>query len=152
MKIIDRLALLLATSLGLGKIPWAPGTWGSGLGVLLYWITASWPLWGKTLFFLGLTFTGLSVSERVSRILEQKDPSLIVIDEVAGAYLTLLGHPVKGIYSCLGFLFFRLFDIWKPWPVRWAERLSGGLGIMADDIIAGILGSLLLLLIRFIGL
>ncbi len=137
MKIIDRLAFLLATCFGLGKIPWAPGTWGSGVGIFLYWATAGWPLSWKFGFLVALSLLGSLSSQRVALSLGVKDPSCVIIDEVAGAYLALLGHPADPLHLAMGFLLFRVFDIWKPPPVSLAERLPGGLGIMADDLAAG---------------
>ncbi|OAQ20503.1 phosphatidylglycerophosphatase A family protein [Thermosulfurimonas dismutans] len=138
--------LLLATFFGLGKIPWAPGTWGSGVGVLLYWATGDLPLWGQLLFFALLTLLGTLASHRVALALGRKDPSCVIIDEVAGAYLALLGHPADPLHLVAGFLLFRILDIWKPWPIRITERLTGGLGIMADDLTAGGMANLLLFL------
>lgn len=137
MRITDRLAFLLATCFGLGRIPWAPGTWGSGVGIFLYWATAGWPLWGKIVFLSEILVLGALASDRVSRSLGVEDPSCVIIDEVAGAYLALLGHPADPLHLVAGFLLFRVFDIFKPPPVSLAERLPGGLGIMADDLAAG---------------
>lgn len=146
MRITERLAWLEATCFGLGRIPWAPGTWGSGVGLLLYGATVGWPLEGKVCFLLFLTLSGVWASQVVATRLERKDPSLVIIDEVAGAYLALLGHRADPGLLVAGFILFRLFDIGKPWPVRRLERLSGGWGIMADDLAAGIITNLLLFL------
>ena len=129
--------LLLATFFGLGKIPWAPGTWGSGVGVLLYWATQALPLWWKIGILIFLSGLGTLASHRVALALGRKDPSCVIIDEVAGAYLALLGHPADPLHLAVGFLLFRVFDILKPPPVSFAERLPGGLGIMSDDLAAG---------------
>ena len=134
----------IATFFGLGKIPWAPGTWGSAIGLLLYWATGTLPLWGQFLCFAFLTLLGTLASHRVASSLDRKDPSCVIIDEVAGAYQALLGHPADSLHLASGFLLFRVFDILKPPPVSLTERLPGGLGIMADDLIAGALTNLFL--------
>ncbi|WP_255592231.1 phosphatidylglycerophosphatase A [Thermosulfurimonas sp. F29] len=122
---------------GLGKIPWAPGTWGSAAGIFLYWITSGWPLWGRGLFLVVLTLMGVWASGRTEDILRSKDPSCVIIDEVAGAYLAVLGHAADPLHLAMGFLLFRILDIGKPWPVNQGEKWPGGRGIMADDLLAG---------------
>ena len=136
MRITERLAWPAATCFGLGKIPWAPGTWGSGVGILLAWATAEFSFGLKIVFLFVLILLGVWSSEKVARRLEEKDPSCVIIDEMAGAYLAALSaHTLFGFLSV--FFLFRVFDILKPWPVRAAEKLSGGFGIMADDLVAG---------------
>jgi phosphatidylglycerophosphatase A len=81
-----------------------------------------------------------------------EDPAEIVIDEVAGQWLVLVAAPPSPLAYSLAFLLFRIFDIWKPWPVRWAERrVKGGLGIMLDDILAAVYAALLLLVLLAIS-
>ncbi len=80
---------------------------------------------------------GVLASDQMNQTLSEKDPSCVIIDEVAGTYLALLGHPADSLHLVMGFLLFRIFDIWKPFPVSLAERLPGGFGIMADDLAAG---------------
>jgi len=138
---------LVATCFGLGTVPWAPGTWGSGVGVFLYWITRGFPFWAKLIFLALLTFLGTLASQRIALAFGQEDPSAVIIDEVAGAYLALLGHPADPLHLLVGFFLFRFFDIWKPWPIRATERLPGGFGIMADDLAAGGLSNVVLFLI-----
>ena len=151
MKLTNFLAYLLATGFGLGKIPWAPGTWGSGVGVFLYWASAGWSLEAKIVFLLVISALGAFASGRVSRSLGQKDPSCVIIDEVAGVYLALLGHPADPLHLASAFLLFRVLDIWKPPPVSLGERLPGGAGIMADDLLAGGLVNLILVAIHLAG-
>jgi phosphatidylglycerophosphatase A len=84
-------------------------------------------------------------STRTARLLDRKDPSVVVVDEVLGQWVTLLGATALRWKSfCAAFLLFRLFDIWKPWPVRNFEKLPEGVGIVADDLAAGIYGALIL--------
>ncbi|HFC97978.1 MAG TPA: phosphatidylglycerophosphatase A [Thermosulfurimonas dismutans] len=144
--IASTLAYLLSTSFGLGHVPWAPGTWGSAVGIFLYWGLAPASFWTQGVILLILSLLGVWSSGRTARRLGQKDPSRVIIDEVAGAYLALLGHPSSPGYLLAGFLLFRLLDIVKPWPVRQAEKLPSGWGIMGDDLVAGAITCLLLYL------
>ena len=136
---VGRPALLLASLFGVGFLPLMPGSWGSLASLLLAWVAAGFggagalfagaALW----FLLGWWSAGLVV--RASPV---ADPPFIVIDEAAGQWLALLPAARSIPDYAVAFLLFRLFDIWKPWPVRWADRnLSGGLGVMLDDILAG---------------
>lgn len=135
-------AFLLCTWFGLGRLPKAPGTWGS-LGALPF----AWALhsYGGMLT-LGLALIAICIvcipaMEAYLRHQPGDDPGAIVIDEVAGQWLTLLFVPPDLIYYCLGFVLFRAFDIAKPWPVSWADRQVGGpLGILLDDLLAGLYG------------
>jgi phosphatidylglycerophosphatase A len=166
-------ALLFATAFGLGYLPKAPGTWGSLAGVLAYWaLVRDRSLYsGVLLHFHGtryaapllllvfqltvlLAAVGTAAAHEVSRALQIKDPQFVVIDEVSGQMLTYLFAlaPANWKYLLLGFILFRVFDIWKPFPARQAESLPGGWGIMADDWIAGIYAALGLWLARFAGL
>jgi phosphatidylglycerophosphatase A len=157
---IDSLGLLIATC-GVGYIPMAPGTWGSAVGVFLYMgisaaseqtfavgLANDWPfssvLAVRTTFLLlaaGLvTMAGIWAASVTERLKGRKDPGIVVIDEVAGQLITFLFVPFgAGAWTLMaGFLIFRLFDIWKPYPIRRLEILESGLGIMADDVLAGL--------------
>lgn len=96
-----------------------------------------------------LIITGITTANVTSKILHVKDPSLVVIDEIAGMFITLVGHEPSIIHLLSGFMLFRILDILKPFPIRQLERLKGGLGIMADDIMAGILANICLYAIRW---
>jgi phosphatidylglycerophosphatase A len=153
------LALFIATGLGLGYLPKAPGTWGSLLGVALTLAASLSPSFLPLLIALVLVVAaaGVWAAGRVSVYLGKEDPQIVVIDEVAGQLITLLAiagvsGPANWKYLLAGFLLFRLFDIWKPFPIRRAESLPGGLGIMADDWLAGIYAAVLLALARHLGL
>jgi phosphatidylglycerophosphatase A len=96
---------------------------------------------------------GIPTATAVARSIGEKDPGIVVVDEVAGQWLTLAAAPVMNWQSCLAaFVLFRLFDIWKPPPVRQLERLPEGTGIVADDLMAGVYGALVLLLARWFNL
>ncbi|GAB0148979.1 phosphatidylglycerophosphatase A [Marichromatium sp. PS1] len=136
----------IAFGFGSGLAPRAPGTFGTLAAIPLYLLFAglSWP------FYLGLlvlaTGIGIWACGRTARELGVHDPSAIVWDEFAGFWLTMAVAPAGWGWILAGFLLFRLFDIWKPWPVRLADRhVEGGLGIMLDDLIAGAMAALVLL-------
>ena len=136
MPLRDRLCLFFTSFGFLGYLP-ASGTAGSIAGFALYWLLRSnvFALAGLT-FFLALA--GIPAAGRAERILGKKDASAVVIDEVAGMLLSLLFLPVDIRIACAGFLLFRALDIIKPYPAAAAERLRGGFGIMADDLIAAV--------------
>lgn len=136
----------IAAGFGAGFSPWAPGTVGSLAAILPWW------LWGHALpladyaavvllaFAVGVWAARWAIRE--SRV---EDPSLVVWDEVVGMWLALWMLPRSWPWVLAAFLVFRLFDIWKPWPVRWADRsLKGGLGTMVDDALAGLMAMLVL--------
>lgn len=135
----ERLLLAVATGFGSGRSPVAPGTAGSAVGVLLAWPLLALPLAAYVAVTALVAGLGIVAAGTAERHLGAKDPGAIVIDEIAGMLLTLTGT-VPGVGSFVaGFLLFRLFDIVKPFPCRWAERnFSGGLGVMADDLMAGV--------------
>ena len=141
---IDAGAKLVATGLGSGYSPFAPGTAGSLVGVLLFLPLAglAWPVQLATT--TALTLVGVLAAGRAARLVGRKDPGLVVVDEVAGQWITFLALPFTPVTALAGFLLFRVMDILKPWPARDLERLPGGFGIMADDVAAGIYAQLLL--------
>jgi phosphatidylglycerophosphatase A len=172
----DYLALAIATC-GVGYLPVAPGTWGSivGVGLYLLWSALSLrmlhaltddhsvPIWFDSLqkaSTLGLVFcvtmAGIWAATRVEKLSGRKDPGIVVIDEVAGQLLTFVFVPLllwaQWPLIVAGFLLFRLFDIWKPYPIRRLEALEAGLGIMADDVLAGIYAATVMSLLTSIYL
>ena len=136
--VFTRLDYFLAFGLGSGLAAVAPGTAGSALGLLLF-IPALYAPFSVQVVIIVIGFVlGVWVSDRVAKHMEVKDPGGIVWDEFVGMWITLLWLPSL-IWLLPAFLLFRLFDIWKPWPVRIAdEKLVGGLGIMLDDVFAGL--------------
>lgn len=147
----DRLILLLATGLGLGLIPGAPGTYGTILGIPLAWVFARPGIIFNSLSLL--TFIALSVwaAGRADVLLKKHDAREIVIDEVAGMAVTLFLVPFTPGSVILGFGLFRFFDIVKLGPVKWADnRLAGGVGIVADDLLAGVFANLSLRLLLWV--
>lgn len=134
----------IATFLGIGKIPFAPGTWASlAAAPLFYTIIDNRLLHLATLvvvYFLGVYATG-----EYAKNIGQMDPSSAVMDEVLGMGVAMLGMSRGGpslfhinVYVIMAFILFRLFDIWKPYPIRRIEKLPGGWGIMTDDLVAGL--------------
>ena len=146
-------AALLATWFGAGLLPVAPGTWGSLAALPFAWAIAT--LLGQPALLIAAAIVfgvGWWAAEQVGRASGIADDGSIVIDEVAGQWLTLAVVPPSAAAYVLGFLLFRLFDITKPWPASAAERtIPGGLGVMADDIVAGIYAALLLYAVHVIG-
>lgn len=141
---MTRLAVVLATAGGAGYAPIAPGTAGSAVGVLLYFLTWQWTLAGQLLLLLLVSVVGVWASSVTARHLQRDDPGPVVIDEVAGQLLTLVCTGGSAAGLLVGFLLFRVLDIVKPWPAGRFESLHGGWGIMADDLMAGLYGRLLM--------
>ena len=141
-------ALFIATCGYVGYVRFAPGTAGSIVGLALYGAAV---MVGGAPVQLGLLAAVLAVgvwsSAASERHFGRTDPGAVVIDEVAGMLITLLGLQVTWSGALAGFLAFRFFDVVKPFPARWAERLPGGWGIMADDVIAGVYAHLALRLL-----
>jgi phosphatidylglycerophosphatase A len=145
---VNRLALALATWFGCGYFPWGPGTAGSLAALLIAFELHAYAGSGQ-LSFLVLTIVWLApaiwASTRTARMMGKKDPGLVVIDEVLGQWLTLAGATSFTWKNFLAaFLLFRVFDIWKPWPIRNIELLPEGYGIVCDDLAAGLYGALIL--------
>ncbi|HEU5410963.1 MAG TPA: phosphatidylglycerophosphatase A [Candidatus Acidoferrales bacterium] len=171
-------SLFVATAGGAGYLPAVPGTWGSLVGVVLYGVVGSAfsrrfvsshvPAVGFQIdrslaivfccVALGICFAvallGVASASRVALFTGKKDPQIVVIDEVSGQFITYLLAlaPLNWKYLLLGFILFRGFDVWKPFPARQAEALPGGWGIMADDWIAGIYAAIGLWIARGFGL
>jgi len=141
---MTRLAVLVATAGGLGRAPVAPGTFGSAAGVVLYLLTMHYAAAWQLAVVLASIVLGTWASFAAARHYADDDPAEVVIDEVAGQLVTLLLTGV-GLYGALvGFLVFRVLDIAKPWPANRLEALHGGTGIMADDVMAGLYGNVIM--------
>ncbi|MEK7747590.1 MAG: phosphatidylglycerophosphatase A [Nitrospirota bacterium] len=146
------LSLSLATGLGTGYLPIAPGTAGTVLGFILFLPVRTAPLVYAIPAWIALFATGVYVSQLSIHFLGQKDPKSVVIDEIAAIFLVMLLIPASFLWQAFGFLLFRLFDITKPVGVREAEYLPGGLGIMADDLVAALYSIALVWLFYYISL
>lgn len=144
--------VVVATVGHVGRLPVAPGTWGSlaGLGLLFVVRLTADPAVEIVVLALVLA-AGIWASSVAERHYGQRDPGVVVIDEVAGMLLTLLWLPVGLVGAGVGFLAFRGFDILKPFPARAAERLPRGWGIMADDVVAGLYAFAVVRLIAWVA-
>jgi len=145
MKIRDTVVMFLATGWYVGKIPLAPGTFGSLWGLILsfYIARTAGPL--AIALIICFIFCAVWIAHAAEKLLAQQDPGCIVIDEIAGMVVTLAGLPFNPVIAISGFIIFRLLDIIKPFPIRTLERkVSGGTGIVMDDVLAGIIGNILL--------
>ena len=169
-----RVSVGIATAFGLGYVPKAPGTFGSlaGVGLTVFYWSLLAPFGATDVYLLDHYFViapqgiailialfvsgiGVVVADRTASYIGQKDPQIVVVDEVSGQLISYLGIGARAPnwkYLLLGFILFRVFDIWKPFPARQAESLPGGLGIMADDWVAGIYAALGLWIARVLGL
>ncbi|PYO27742.1 MAG: phosphatidylglycerophosphatase A [Candidatus Rokuibacteriota bacterium] len=145
--VFDRLAFAIASVGGAGRCPVAPGTVGSLVTLVALWlIPFNQPALLGTL--IAVTALGMWAGSRVERVLGTKDPGVIVIDEVAGMLLSVLTLPRTIPVLLTAFVLFRLFDIWKPFPARESQLLTGGLGVMLDDLIAGVYALILVMAAR----
>jgi len=145
MNFSNRAVLFLATGGYIGNLPVAPGTFGSILGLAPAYLIAGLKLPLAVLctgLFIGFAAWIAHLAEKVS---QKKDPGCIVIDEISGMIVTLIGMPFTVTTAVVGFILFRLLDILKPFPIRLLDkRLPGGAGVVADDVVAGIFANLLL--------
>jgi phosphatidylglycerophosphatase A len=141
-------AIVLATWFGCGYFPWGPGTVASVAAVGIAAVLHMYAQAGRmTLLVLVavLVVPAVWASSEAARAMGDEDPKQVVVDEVLGQWVTLLGASALSWRSfALGLVLFRVFDIWKPWPVRQFEKLPEGVGIIADDLAAGVYGALIL--------
>ena len=142
--------MFLATGCFIGNIPFAPGTFGTILGLPLCFLLS------RTDFSIAVFLTAIFIifailiAHDAEKILKKNDPGCIIIDEIAGFMVALFGLPFNAIYASAGFVIFRLLDILKPFPIRLIEKkLSGGTAIVMDDVVAGIFSNLVLRVLLF---
>jgi phosphatidylglycerophosphatase A len=129
----------VAACFNIGKLPLAPGTWGSAFALLL-WFSIIDSIGNYIFLFLTLILFGLGViiSTIALRLFDHEDPKEIVIDEFVGQWIALLFIQKSIVLGLTGFILFRIFDIWKPWIIGRMDKISGGWGVMLDDVAAGI--------------
>jgi phosphatidylglycerophosphatase A len=141
-------AALIATGFGIGLIPLAPGTWASLAALLCGWpIRVEFGINGLVVAAAVAFALGWWAAARVAGASGIFDPGFVVIDEIAAQWLILAGAPLDWRFYLAAFLLFRLFDIWKPFPVNWLDRtIKGGLGIMLDDVAAALYALALILI------
>jgi phosphatidylglycerophosphatase A len=148
---LSKIAWAIATWFGCGLVPKAPGTMGSLGAIPLYLLVARQGQPWVAVATVLVTAVGVWAASVVARELGKKDPQIVVVDEVAGLLVTMLPmREVSWLAVVLGFALFRLFDVFKPWPIRKLEQLPGGWGIVLDDIAAGIFGAAVMAGLRFV--
>jgi phosphatidylglycerophosphatase A len=145
----SRISWMIATFFGIGHLQPGSGTWASLVTVVLWWAACLWlqPAWqlpAALLASVATTLIGIAPSTVVERESGREDPGFVVIDEVAGQMIALIGVPANWKYLLAGFILFRSFDIVKPFPLRRLEKLPHGTGIMMDDVGAGLYALVLL--------
>jgi phosphatidylglycerophosphatase A len=140
----DVAATAIATGLGAGYSPLVPGSAGSLVGLLLFWPMRGWPFAWQAAACASLFVVGAVAAGRVAKRAGLEDPGSVVVDEIVGMWITLLLVPITSWTVIGGFLLFRALDVVKPYPARDLEDLHGGVGIMADDVAAGVYANLVL--------
>ncbi len=145
-----KLANYFSTVIKIGYLPLAPGTWGS-LAALAFWYLIL-PTISSITFIVTIVIIfvlGIYTSSITERVLGKIDPSIIVIDEWVGQWIALLFLPKSFVWGIVAFALFRLFDIWKPYPIHRLDNIKGGFGIMIDDVLAGIYALIGVQLLRY---
>ena len=151
MNFADKTAVFLATGFYVGRIPLAPGTFGSLLGLPLCFLLAEIQLPVAMVAVLLIIALAVRIAGAAAHTLGRPDPGCIVIDEIAGMVVTLVGLPFNATTVIVGFVLFRILDISKPYPIGVLDKqLRGGFGIVADDVVAGVLANVLLRILLLI--
>ena len=136
---------LLAFGFGSGAAPKAPGTWGTLAAVLIYWPLTQLSSDHYLLMLLVTSLMGIYICGQTAKDLGVHDHGSIVWDEFVGFWITMFAAPVGWVWVVVGFILFRFFDIIKPWPISWIDKkITGGFGIMLDDVIAGVMAAAVL--------
>jgi phosphatidylglycerophosphatase A len=136
---------ILAAGFGSGLSPFAPGTMGTLVAIPIYLLIAGLPLLAYLAICLVTFVMGIWLCDKTSKDLGVHDHGGIVWDEIVGYLVTMAGAPFGWQWILAGFILFRIFDILKPWPIRWLDKsVSGGFGIMLDDLVAGLFSAAIL--------
>ena len=147
----DKILLFIAQGFGTGQLPKMPGTWGSLVGIPFYWLMHDLSLMSYLAITILFFIFGCWLCGQASKQLGQHDHPSIVWDEIVGFLFTMVAVPYGWGWIIAGFLLFRLFDIWKPWPIAWADKqIKGGTGVMVDDVIAAIYACIVLHILVFL--
>jgi phosphatidylglycerophosphatase A len=142
---LRRLGVFIATCAHIGYAPFAPGTFGSAVGLVVYYLVRRQASTTIELATIGVVLViGLWSATEAEHHFGGIDPGPVVIDEVVGMLMTLALHPVNVLGALTGFFIFRVLDVVKPWPARRLEHLPGGFGVVLDDVMAGVYGNLLM--------
>jgi phosphatidylglycerophosphatase A len=150
MKFTDKLIIFLATGFYSGKAPFAPGTFGTGVGLIFCFILSNAGMFIMISCLFSVILFSVIIAGKAESLLEIEDPGEIVIDEIAGIIITLAGIPFTVLSVIIGFFLFRFLDILKPFPIRNIEKkMSGGVGIVMDDVAAGVMANIVLRIIFY---
>ena len=142
---MDRIIMALATGFYTGYLPKAPGTWGSLVGLPLHYLLSRLAFQTHLVILSIFFLAAVLIAGSAEKILDHKDPGVVVIDEIMGILITLMLAPADFRIWILGFVLFRFFDIAKPFPISWVDRrINGGIGIVMDDVLAGLFSLLVL--------
>lgn len=142
---MNRLISFFATGCYAGRIPLAPGTWGTVVGVGFYWLIRDLPPIHYAVTTIAFIIFAIWVATHAQEQFEEVDPPQVVIDEIAGFLVTMAFHTPSLLTLVMGFVLFRIFDIVKPPPIRWIERrFTDGRGVVLDDVAAGIYANIAL--------
>lgn len=151
-KVLTNPINLLAFGLGSGLLPKAPGTWGTLVALPLYYAMLPLNMLSYLALTLLLTVIGVFICDYSSKKLGVHDHPGIVWDEICGYLITMIAAPVGWMWMLIGFVLFRIFDILKPWPIKWLDqKVKGGFGIMVDDVLAGVFAMASLQLIVYLS-
>ncbi|MFC1523690.1 phosphatidylglycerophosphatase A [Thermodesulfobacteriota bacterium] len=146
---MDRLIMGVATGFGSGYLPKAPGTWGTLLALPIHLLIIRLPQNQYYVALMVIFLVAVVSAGSAEKILDHKDPGVVVIDEIIGMLIGLIGIAGEPLLLVIGFVLFRFFDIVKPFPIRWVDKhINGGLGIVLDDVIAGAFTLVILQVIR----
>lgn len=156
MKKASLFDIIIATGFGAGFSPMAPGTAGAIVAVVIWWALSlalpfAWMVWLTALLIAVFTFLGIRAANAAETVWG-KDPSRVVVDEMVGVWIPMLAVPegeAQWGFILASFALFRLFDIWKPLGIRRMERFPGGVGVMMDDILAGVYSLAILIVARW---
>jgi len=146
----EKLITFLATGFGSGLSPVAPGTVGTLAGVVVCLLCLPMPWIMRLIIVLALLALSIYVAEQAEKIYQKKDDQRIVIDEIIGLQITMLPVAINILNLCVAFVLFRIFDIWKPFPVKNLQGLPGGWGVVIDDVAAGIYAAAALWLLIYL--
>jgi phosphatidylglycerophosphatase A len=145
MKFRERAVLFLATGFFIGTVPFAPGTFGSVIGLPICFLISRLDILPSIICTVLFILFAIWVAAAAEKVLKKKDAGEIVIDEIAGLIVTFIGLPFTLKIVIAGFIIFRTFDILKPFPIRFLEKkVAGGSGVVLDDVLAGLYGNLIL--------
>jgi len=144
------LFIFLSSGALIGFLPVCPGTFGSLEGLIFFWFLKDFPFIYQLLIISGIIILGIISSDFTSKLLKNDDPDFVIIDEIAGMWIGVAGKHTL-LEFILAFIIFRIIDIQKPYPLKKFEKLPNGWGIMADDIIAGFLTNILVIILIYIA-